>query len=315
MKYACAIPRGFTGKGARKGYQTYFNHFGRWLGSQREVLTVERAEVLLLDYADVLMEEKEPVRKFEKTVAAVVAEMAGLSRKDMLRLTTALSGYRKGFPPKSRLPIPDELASAIAVVMKARNHAESALAVITSQRGYSRPGERRKILVKDLVAPAGGEGVGLNSWSIIVALEEDLVLSKTQTFDDTVLMDYPLWLGPALGALAKGKAPEEPLFALTPEALAKDWKEALLTLGVPGMVQYQLRHGGASADLLSRRRSMGEVMVRGRWQSLKSLRRYAKPGQIAKVLNKFPEVIREFLKNSHRDLEEILSGRIAASLP
>ena len=116
-----------VGKGARKGYQTYFNHFGRWLGDQREVLTVERAEVFLLDYADVLMEAKEPVHKFEKTVAAVVAEMADLSPKDMKRLTTALSGYRKALPQRSRVPIPDELASAIAVVMKARGRDQSAL--------------------------------------------------------------------------------------------------------------------------------------------------------------------------------------------
>ena len=51
---------------------------------------------------------------------------------------------------------------------------------------------------------------------------------------------------------------------------------------------YSLRHGGASRDLLERRRTVQEVKIRGRWQSDSSLRRYAKATKLVDVISRVP---------------------------
>ena len=52
---------------------------------------------------------------------------------------------------------------------------------------------------------------------------------------------------------------------------------------------YSFRHGGASEDLALRRRSMEQVMRRGRWASTSSLKRYAKETRLLKEMGKIDE--------------------------
>ena len=140
-------------------------------------------------------------------------------------------------------------------------------------------------------------------------------MSKTQIFDYMVLIDHPAWWGAALGAHAAGKGGDSPLFSGRPEDRVRDWKEAEQILGVPRRGQCQLRHRGASSDLVSRRRSLGGVMTRSRRQTFKSLRRNTKPGPVAQALNKFSVALRDFLRTSHLDIEGITHGQISAALP
>eukprot|EP00974_Lingulodinium_polyedra_P088554 8586919-Lingulodinium_polyedra.AAC.1 len=57
-------------------------------------------------------------------------------------------------------------------------------------------------------------------------------------------------------------------------------REAQAALGPASLLQYQFRHAGASDNALAGRRPMLEIMARGRWSTLASVRRYAKPGAI-----------------------------------
>ena len=95
----------------------------------------------------------------------------------------------------------------------------------------------------------------------------------------------------------------------------KDWKDALIALKLPPLVWYQLRHGGASADLLEKRRSMGEIMQRGRWEHPKSMKRYAKSGQIQKTLVALNPKTREFCKWALDHLQGIVEANVAVRLP
>eukprot|EP00972_Heterocapsa_arctica_P001401 205311-Heterocapsa_arctica.AAC.1 len=47
---------------------------------------------------------------------------------------------------------------------------------------------------------------------------------------------------------------------------------------------YQMRHGGASEEPLSLTRAQEEVKLRGRLRTDSSLRRYAKPAQVQRLL-------------------------------
>ena len=78
-------------------------------------------------------------------------------------------------------------------------------------------------------------------------MEEDGMLSNTGTFDETILLDEPCWLGERLQTLTHSMEGESPLFNVDPKVVLKHWKVAVTLLGLPLAQMYQLRHGGASS--------------------------------------------------------------------
>ncbi len=54
-------------------------------------------------------------------------------------------------------------------------------------------------------------------------------------------------------------------------------------------VPYLLRHTGASADALHRRRDLSEIKTRGRWTSDVTVRRYEKRARIQSQFAKLPQ--------------------------
>jgi hypothetical protein len=298
-----------------RGCSHFLRKFQHWAETEREPITKVRLETLLLDYMDILLQENQAVYNIEKTIAAAVASTLGASRGDMKRLNRALTGYRKAIPPRSRLPIPDELCAALAAVLMADKHPETAIMTVLGQDGYFRPGEMRDLCVSDLVAPPGGLDPVTKYWSLIVAPEERLEASKTQTFDDTVVLDSRPWLGQLLHKQCSGKLAHNLIFNIKAEEMVAQWKQACSVLRLQVLVMYQLRHGGASSDMLSRKRGAADVMLRGRWRSLSSLRRYAKPGQLAKLLNNMSPEVRKFSQQAHRRLQDIMEGTFVLRKP
>jgi hypothetical protein len=252
----------------------------------------------------------------EKVVAAVIHYLPGVKRSDLKRVQKALQGFRKARPAQSRYPVPEELMQGICAVLMAKGLHVTALAVATAFYGYFRPGEIRGFLKCDLVPPAGGSTLALNRFALVVSPSERLEPSKTQTFDDTVLLDTPLFLGQLLQNVCKHATPVEPLFDLSHESMLEHWNDALAELRMPRkFVWYQLRHGGASADLLERRRSVAEIQARGRWMRSESMRRYAKSGQVQKMLHAIPAGVRPFTRWAADNFRDIMEGRMAVRLP
>lgn len=74
------------------------------------------------------------------------------------------------------------------------------------------------------------------------------------------------------------------------------WKSQLLRaldmMGAAGALGgvhvYQLRHGGASHDFVTKARTLKEVRGRGRWRSWASVRRYEKRSRVAQMLHWLP---------------------------
>ena len=56
-----------------------------------------------------------------------------------------------------------------------------------------------------------------------------------------------------------------------------------------GVELYSLRHGGASDDFLTKRRTLPEIKHRGRWRADSSVRRYTKSARALKELEKMPK--------------------------
>eukprot|EP00973_Karenia_brevis_P029559 4077560-Karenia_brevis.AAC.1 len=70
---------------------------------------------------------------------------------------------------------------------------------------------------------------------------------------------------------------------------------------------YSLRHGGASEDLLRKRRNLAEVRRRGRWQTDTSLRRYSKETRLLSELSKIPSAILDYGRLIDMSIERIFA--------
>ena len=206
------------------------------------------------------------------------------------------------------------MALAIVVVMWSLGFRASALLSYLSTVAYLRPGEAHRLLCEDLAAPVGGRQLGIQSYTITIAPEERLEVSKTGVSDDTIVLDHPLWLGVLLDKHRRGRPPREALFLVPPEVAVQQWRVACTRLRVEAH-RYQLRHTGASVDTLCRRRTPLEVMQRGRWATVKSLKRYAKPGALQKVMHRVPPEIREYAATCSQLVQEVLEERSSVALP
>ena len=190
---------------------------------------------------------------------------------------------------------------------------EEAMYTMTTFVGCMRPGEPLKARIDDLVKPSRNKGGPLKHWSITLAPHELGVSTKTQSFDDTIMLDHPEYFGDLLGAHVQGRAKSEPLFRVEPGSYYRLFKRIAKQLRLPdGAVPYQLRHAGASADLLEHRRTRAEVQSRGRWKCKESMARYAKPGKVQEYFNKLEDATQAFCLWADENLENILLKRVAA---
>ena len=90
----------------------------------------------------------------------------------------------------------------------------------------------------------------------------------------------------------------------------------------PGVAEvlYSLRHGGASDDLLSKRRTLAEIKSRGRWTCDNSLKRYAKATRLQMELARLDDDVVRFGREIEARFVEAMSakantGRLVVRLP
>ena len=311
---ACEL--GTIKSSTRKGYDYFLEQFKKWIHDEKRTDSAKHLELNLVDFFDLKLAEGRPVGECEKVMAAVVHARPGLEAAALPRVRRALRGYRKLVPAKSRYPLAECLVSGLCSVLMSMGEPSMALLVLISCYAYLRPGEARGLKVSHVVAPGFLSTSDLGVVSLILGPQEEGVQTKTCTWDDTILLDYPPWAGELLQRQVRGKSATSLVFGLEADVTLRLWKEASRRLGMTERVElYQLRHAGASADLLSRRRREPEVQTRGRWRSTSSLRRYGKPGQVQKFLNKQSEVTQGYSKWAHDHLREVMWGESRAREP
>eukprot|EP00971_Amphidinium_carterae_P012709 250428-Amphidinium_carterae.1 len=143
--------------------------------------------------------------------------------------------------------------------------------------------------------------------------------SKTQTFDDTIVLDIPAQLGPALRSLV-GRRPTHQLAAALPGIPFHSG------LGVgPRDSCYGAQHGDVPASpwwCFSRRSSESSQLERKTGQrpvdvAFNLIRRYAKAGKkVSKLLEELTPAHLKFSEWAVRKLPDLLSGRcVARALP
>lgn len=89
------------------------------------------------------------------------------------------------------------------------------------------------------------------------------------------------------------------------------FRQAALDIGLPGLALYQLRlrHGGAFEDTLGTRRPMAEMCARGMWRNDTSLRRYAKPSMLQRLLWILTPEALSYCRTASTHLQDLLFRR------
>jgi hypothetical protein len=191
---------------------------------------------------------------------------------------------------------------------------EVALLVLTLFVCYLRPSEGSGLLRRDLHLPASGTG-DLQFHTLTLGARETEVPTKTNVFDDSVPLDHPAWLGALVAQRCAKLAPLAPLFQVEHQVLVAQFKAAVERLRLPATHLYQCRHGGASDDALAHRRDSMQIMARGRWQTIASVRRYSKAAQVQKYLALVGQKVRRYCQFAEANLQGLLQGTVAPLPP
>jgi len=142
-------------------YELFKRRFDAWLSDSARMHTLASAEVNIVDYLDVLLHRNANYGELEKSTAAVIFFTPGAAKHDMPWVKSALKGCLKAKPPRSRLPLPDEVVYGLAGILLSLGHKAVALMVILGKEEYMRPMEMVSLSGEDLRAPVGGAQVGL----------------------------------------------------------------------------------------------------------------------------------------------------------
>eukprot|EP00435_Cladocopium_sp_Y103_P042198 s2255_g11.t1 len=301
-----SVPQGLTYLEMRsvrnktvKDYQQRLDKFTTWLrGTTSKLLTPEDLDFCLVEYMNEMFLKGEGIDSGIRIHAAVRFFFPFLGRPaagTLPRVVRALKGWSMASPPKQRLPLPVEALGAIMGKILEWGHPQLVLRLFIQFLTYLRPGELSGLTVGQMIAPQLAMAERFSTWAILLHPVEGEVPGKTGIYDATVLLDSDPWMDPLLKALIANRKPDELLWLDPHQKLVKEFSKAVTDLGLEhlGTCLYTLRHGGATHDILTRRRSMLEVKQRGRWQSDTSLRRYVKLARLQHEQSKIPKSVSE----------------------
>jgi len=165
----------------------------------------------------------------------------------------------------------------------------AAVATLVGFDGYFRPSEVLAFR-HDHVVEAHDR-----TWAFVVCPQDELIPSKTKTYDDTVAVpahDERLSLYDLVASVrAAARNSESGLLCggLALRELEALWRQAVKSRRWPlSFSPHSVRHGGPSHDVLFRFLDGRAVQGRGRWKSRASVRRYEKSGTLLRVRARLP---------------------------
>eukprot|EP00438_Fugacium_kawagutii_P035174 Skav225825 [mRNA] locus=scaffold2516:14315:17246:- [translate_table: standard] len=207
----------------------------------------------------------------------------------LTRSTRALKGFRKMAPGQSRVPLPfPMLAKMVLWIAVNTGELMVCLWLLMTWHLVGRPGEALKLQWKHLVCPNK-----INpSWSAVTSPSSEVEgmqqPSKIGEMDESVTLDMEFlrWMGPLLAKLKQMNLPNDFVFTFPLSKGNKLFNMAVDELGFRQygiQCPYQIRHGAASTELWPPHKPLEDVMKKGRWRTLVSVRRYEQGGRLAQV--------------------------------
>ncbi|CAK0810952.1 unnamed protein product, partial [Prorocentrum cordatum] len=277
-------------------YQVRYQAFLTWLANAGlSVATVTDLEEALLQYFNQQYFDGHDSPDGPKLVAAVAHFRLDLAPKlaNLPRVLRALKGWKTLAPPRARLPLPWPVVALVADWMVANGFLAAARATVLTFALYLRPSETLSSRVKSVARPVRASPRHLSKYSILLLPAELEARSKTKDSDISILLDNPepSWVDQMLDRLVEGRAVDAPLFPLDMRSWARAFQQAGAALGLGALgppVLHQLRHGGASHEMLPNAREFGDIKKRGRWEADRSLKRHAKGPRLRRDYWKHP---------------------------
>jgi len=207
----------------------------------------------------------------------------------------ALRGWNKLTPPKAYPPLTWELTCAIAVRMASNGNMRAGIGCLLAFDCFLRVGELVGLRKED-VADAKDARIGAQSKDMIIRL----AVTKTGK-DQWVVVEDPT-VKRLLRILVANTKHRAYIFPFSSNSFRHHFKLATSSLGLSNSyVPHSLRHGGATRAHLQNR-TMEDILIRGRWASSKSARRYIQSGRAVLMTMNVPERLRD------------LSNRISSNL-
>jgi hypothetical protein len=294
--------------------------FCLWCVSRRRMWNSrQQLDSVLCEYMDQLYLDGEPSHVGLKLVSALkflVPTLISVLRVDLPKAIRSAKGWTKLCPPQQRLPFPFLGLMAVIGSMTYSGLMWEAFFLLALFRTLVRPGVFSRLKVHQLIAPSGGPIVMMGYWLFNLNPLEAQGASKTGLFDQAVTWDHEPWAA-CLFNVIKQQNPNGPLWPFTSRHVSNLFKRHLTLLGMQNLnaCLYSLRHGGASHDLLSNKRSVAEVKLRGHWVSDSSLKRYAKVARITAEASKIPDPVKKYAVKVARHLEVIFLKNVVFKPP
>lgn len=184
----------------------------------------------------------------------------------------ALRGWNKKHPARSYPPLTWELSVAIAVQMVRRGDWRHAVGTLLSFDCFLRVGELVGLKREDV---ADTEDIRIGAEFKGMALR----LRKTKTGPNQWVEVEDNAVKELLRGIIKTTKSKGYLFPFSTSSFRRSLKLSCQELGLsPEYVPHSLRHGGATRSHLLGR-SLEDILMRGRWASTKSARRYIQAGR------------------------------------
>ncbi len=195
-------------------------------------------------------------------------------------------------PGGERKGLPWELVLLGAIRMRERGWYESGLRTLLKFDCLCRGEDVENLRVKDVVAARGRVvlrlGTALDNLPTQGASRPEIERTKTGA-DGGVVIECG-WLASEIRALCRGRPASAYLFQEDRGQWERKFREVFSELGVSKPVPHQLRHGGAS-HMVDKGKSLWDVLVRGRWESKTSVKRYAKPWATLIAWSTLPDAV------------------------
>lgn len=268
-------------------YRRGVNLFVDWCDENgREVITYDDMDDALTDYFHDLFEQGDGSGKglAAQTFYGVLKLMPRAAHK-LPTAYASLQGWLKLKPSQSYPPITWELAVLVAVQMTRTGKLRYGIATLLAFDCFLRVGELVNLRKQD-VADSGDSRLGQVYRGLALRLRQ----TKTgpNQWVEVEHADVKKLVRLVINSTDK---PSDKLFPFTANQFRQTFKRACSQLGLnAGYVPHSLRHGGATRwHLLGK--PLEDILMRGRWASTKSARRYVQAGRAMLLTTSVPEVL------------------------
>ncbi|CAK0841912.1 unnamed protein product, partial [Prorocentrum cordatum] len=220
----------------------------------------------------------------EKLLAGVIFHRTQYGRHGadhLPRSLRALKGWCKASPSHSRRPLTIGMWAAICVEMARVGYLLAAALSLVMVECYLRPGEMLGLTRRSFLPPAPG---GVASWALLPFPQEGNLRSKTGESDDSIPLDSRgfVWMDSVYRVLSRRRGSDR-LLGWTYREHVSVFRRACARLGW----------------------AAEQAMKRGRWQALKSARRYEKAGRVNQAWNELSREDQDHVAVCLRSLEGI----------